>query len=146
MKVASAFALHNWVANVKRVSKHPGPQDRGRPGIPQAGGDGRGDQGGDARACCLSTLFGVLLPTDDFSPNQTRNYLRIAAGDTTPAGLVGTAWGDERIAGAARLAGRSLEPSWRALGLYRIRGSRDRAVGATDRNWSTSCKPAKARA
>jgi hypothetical protein len=118
VKVASAFALHNWVANVKRVSKYPGPRlvvdlEYRRPVAMVE------ISRGGARGLLPIDATGVLLPTEDFSPNQTRNFLRVAAGETTPAGLVGTNWGDERIAGSARLA-ELLETEWRRVGLYRI--------------------------
>ncbi len=44
---------------------------------------------------------GVFLPPDEFSASQTRNYLRVEAGNSTPVGAVGTPYGDPGVAGAA---------------------------------------------
>lgn len=124
VKVAGAFALHNWVSNVKRVSKHSGPKvmvdvEYRKPVamVEVTSGGSRG----------LLPIDGssVLLPTEDFSPNQTRAYPRIAASEASPIGITGTPWGDERIAGGARLAA-LLEESWSKLGLYRILVSGER--------------------
>lgn len=124
VKVAGAFALHNWVASVKRVSKHADPKvvvelEYRKPVamVEVASGGSRGLLPIDAAS--------VLLPTDDFSPSEARAYPRIAASEASPAGLTGTGWGDERIAGAARLAD-LLDKSWGKLGLYRIVVSGDR--------------------
>lgn len=118
VKVAGAFALHNWVAKVKRVSKHADPKvvvdvEYRKPVamVEVTSGGGRGLLPIDAAS--------VLLPTDDFSPTEIRAYPRVAAGEASPAGLTGTPWGDERIAGAARLAA-LLDEAWGRLGLYRI--------------------------
>jgi hypothetical protein len=66
---------------------------------------------------------GVLLPSDDFAQNQAKNFLRIAAGHSTPAGVYGAPWGDERVAGAARLAA-ALGDRWRDAALVRIEAVR----------------------
>jgi hypothetical protein len=117
-KVARAFALHPWVANVTRVSKHHPRRilvqlEYRRPvamvEVPFH------DRGG---------LFpvdpqGVLLPPTDFDEQQARDYLRVSAGDTWPAGPVGTPWGDQRVTGAAQIAD-AIGPAWKELALYRI--------------------------
>jgi hypothetical protein len=61
----------------------------------------------------------VLLPSADFAQNQAKGFLRIAAGDVAPAGIYGSKWGDERIAGAARIAAAWGE-RFQTVGLYRI--------------------------
>jgi len=138
-RIAAAFAAHTWVAEVRRVSKHAGPSVQvqlvyrrpiamveviagGRAGLLPVDGQG------------------VLLPPEDFSPNQAPNYLRIAAPGSKPAGPVGTSWGDPRVLGAARIAAawnqhdaadRDLGeapsgdsegefPAWKQIALYRI--------------------------
>jgi hypothetical protein len=62
---------------------------------------------------------GVLLPPGDFSAEQARDYLRVSLADATPAGPVGTPWGDPRVDGAARIAA-VLQEHWKQLGLYRV--------------------------
>lgn len=124
VKVASAFTLHNWVASVKRVSKHPGPRIVVDLEYRQPVAMVEVTQNGE-RGLLPIDVSGVLLPTEDFSPKETRNYLRISADNTAPVGLVGTAWGDERIAAAARLAS-LLGSAWQPLGVYRIAVSSDR--------------------
>lgn len=127
VKVAGAFALHNWVAKVKRVSKNADPkvvvdlEYRKPVAMVEV-------NTGGARGLLPIDAASVLLPTDDFSRTATRAYPRIWARDASPAGLTGTPWGDERIAGAARLAA-LLEESWGMLGLYRIAvsGERDKS-------------------
>lgn len=117
-KVSQAFALHSWVAKVARVQKSFPAQirvdleyrrpmamvevnTRGRPGLLFIDGSG------------------VLLPSADFTTDESHHYLRISAGNVAPGGVYGTPWGNEKIAGAARLAAAWGE-RWQALGLYRI--------------------------
>jgi hypothetical protein len=118
-EVSRAFALHAWVAKVGRVEKRFPAQvhveleyrrpvaavevtDRGKPGL----------------------LFvddqGVLLPSADFASNQGQDYLRIAVGNSSPAGY-GMPWGDDgqRVAGAARIAA-AWGDRFHAADLYRI--------------------------
>jgi hypothetical protein len=118
-RVAQAFAAHTWVAEVRRVVKQAGPRvvvelayrrpvamvevvSAGRPGLLPL----------DEQA--------VLLPPEDFSPNEARDYLRIQVADSKPAGPVGTPWGDPRITGAVHIAAAWREKPWKSLGLYRI--------------------------
>ena len=66
----------------------------------------------------------VLLPTSDFSADATTEYIRISAGDSLPnSKLAGTAWGDERVTQAAKLAA-YLTPQTHNLGLAKILGYR----------------------
>jgi hypothetical protein len=62
---------------------------------------------------------GVLLPPQDFSVAETRNYPTIAGVGSTPQGPAGTEWGDAIVCEAARLAD-ELGPSWKMLGLSAI--------------------------
>ncbi len=122
IKVAQAFSGHHWVEKVIRVSKHQPPRLvvelvyrrpvgmvevvlQSQPGLLPV----------DAS--------GVLLPPSDFSADQAHEYLRIAVPNTTPAGAVGTAWGDPRVVGAARIAS-LLQDSWKTLGLHHILANR----------------------
>jgi hypothetical protein len=121
-KVASAFAMHPWVAKVVRVEKRYPAQvhvalEYRRP-VLAVKLDAPGDEG---------LLFldeqAVLLPSADFEPSQARNFLRIAAAGETPNGVYGVPWNSERIAGAAALAD-CLETKWQPLGLYWITATR----------------------
>jgi hypothetical protein len=117
-QVARAFALHPWVARVERVAKrYPAAIDvklqYRRPVaaveiVHRAEGK-----------LLYVDAEGVLLPTEDFSTNQVKDFLRIASGGSLPAGLYGSPWGDERIAGAAQIAALWGE-RFREAGLYRI--------------------------
>ncbi|HND53562.1 MAG TPA: hypothetical protein PLV92_14235 [Pirellulaceae bacterium] len=118
VKVARAFGIHTWVSNVRRVRKEYPSRivvelEYRRP-VAMVEVVTNGERGllpVDAK--------GVLLPPQDFSPEQTRDYLRIAAGNTLPTGPAGTPWGDERIAGAAQVA-LALSDVWRDFQFYRI--------------------------
>lgn len=118
VRVAQAFAAHQWIERVKRVHKYKPPRlvveveyrqpvamvevvTNGQPGLLPVDRNG------------------VLLPPADFSAEQAHDFLRIAAADTAPAGPVGTVWGDPRVHGASCLAW-LLQDTWKTLGLYRI--------------------------
>jgi hypothetical protein len=118
VKIARAFSLHTWVEDVRRVRKeHPARvvvdlvyrqpvamvevTMNDRPGLLPV------------------DVHGVLLPPGDFSAEQARDYLRVSLADATPAGPVGTPWGDLRVGGAARIAA-VLQEHWKRLGLYRV--------------------------
>lgn len=102
-QIAQAFALHAWVAKVDRVTKEfPARVEvqltyrrpvaaveittGGQPGLLFVDADG------------------VLLPSGDFAQSQAKDFLRISAGSSTPASVYGAPWGDERVAGAAKVA------------------------------------------
>lgn len=116
--VGRAFAVHTWVARVKRVTKrYPGivqvDLDYRRPiAVVEVAPEGE-------RGLYFIDADSVLLPSEDFAPGQARGYLRIVAGKTAPAGPYGTPWGDERVAGAARIA-ELWQDRWQPLGLLRI--------------------------
>ncbi len=113
-RIARAFELHTWVARVRRVAKRPG---KTAPRILV-------DLVYREPIVMVKTLDGfwpidtegVLLPPNDFSPSQTRAYLRVWGGRRQPLGPVGTPFGDASIAGAARVAS-ALRDVWRKLGL-----------------------------
>jgi hypothetical protein len=117
-RVAQAFALHPWVHQVQRVSKHYPASIRvdvtyRRPvGVVEVE---RGDQPG----LLPIDRDGVLLPPEDFSVGQVKSLPRIAVGKTFPAGSVGTAWGDDRVAAAALVA-EVLCDDWPHVPLYQI--------------------------
>ena len=101
--LAAAFSLHPWVEKVIRVQKHyPARVDveleyrRPVAAVEVASQKEPGLLFIDAQ--------GVLLPSADFAQGQAKDFLRIVAGNETPASVYGTPWGSERIAGAARVA------------------------------------------
>ncbi len=116
-QVARAFELHTWVARVLRVIKRPGPDaprviidlEYRHPVVMVKTQEGFWPVDSE----------GVLLPPDDFSPSQTRSYLRVLAANSQPAGPVGTPFGDPGVDGAARLAS-VIEANWEDLGLQWI--------------------------
>jgi len=123
--LAAAFTLHPWVEKVVRVQKHYPARvevelEYRRPvaAVEVASQNEPGLLFIDAQ--------GVLLPSADFAQGQAKEFLRIAAGNETPAGVYGTPWGSERIAGAARVAaawediGDGAIKRWQTLKLYRI--------------------------
>jgi hypothetical protein len=102
-EVARAFALHAWVAKVVRVTKEFPARvnvelEYRRP-IAAVEITSQGQPG-----LLFVDAEGVLLPSEDFAQSQAKDFLRIAAGSSTPASVYGAPWGDERIAGAARVA------------------------------------------
>jgi hypothetical protein len=121
-RLAQAFALHPWVAEVLRVEKrYPAAAQvelRYRRPVLVVKLDVPGEEG---------LLFldedSVLLPSADFAPSQGREYLRIAAQGETPASIYGTRWGTERMARAARVAA-AWQKRWQPLGLYWLIASR----------------------
>lgn len=105
-KIASAFSLHPWVRQVSSVRKLPGgnvdvrlqyrtvaamvkvykPNEPGHPYYFPVDGDG------------------VLLPTTDFSPAQTIDYIHINVPNAYSMAVVGTPFGDRQVEAAAALA------------------------------------------
>lgn len=119
-RIRRAFAVHNWVAEVKQVRKsYPANVEidlvyrkpvasvevsyRGRPEL------------------LLIDEQGVLLPSpsEAFAARNLPEMLRIDAGDTAPAGPYGTDWGSPRVTAAARIAA-AWRDQWKLVGLYRI--------------------------
>jgi len=113
-RMATAFAAHPWVAHVERVSKaFPSGLEvvlRYRQPVAMV----------EVQDGALPVdVEGVVLPTGDFSPAEAEHYPRIGEIKTTPAGPVGTKWGDASVAGAAQIAA-VLGEDWKTLGLFRI--------------------------
>jgi hypothetical protein len=113
--IAQAFSLHPWVAKVLRVSKRYPAEIRVDLAYRQPVAVVKLNMP-DERGLLFIDAEGVLLPSD-FAPSEAKNYLRILAAGETPAGVYGTPWGSDRIAGAARVAA-AWGDRWKTLGLY----------------------------
>jgi hypothetical protein len=117
-QVAEAFALHAWVAKVVRVEKR-------YPAHVAVAVEYRRPVAaveitlGGQRQLLFVDAESILLPSADFAQNQAGDYLRIAGVSGGPAGVYGAPWGDERVAGAARIAA-AIGPRFKDAGLYRI--------------------------
>ena len=117
-QLAAAFTLHPWVAKVVRVQKqfpaaaHVELQYRRPVAVVRV------EPKGESRLLFVDAS-GVLLPSEDFAPEQGKDFLRIEAAGEVPTSGYGLPWQSERIAGAARVAA-ALADRWQSLGLYRI--------------------------
>ncbi len=114
IRIASAFATHPWIASVQRVSKHfPSGLDvevaYRRPVAMVEVTEG----------ALPVDAEGVVLPTSDFKPGEADRYPRIGGIQTSPGGLVGSAWGDAAVVGAAQIAA-ALANDFQTLQLFRI--------------------------
>ena len=113
-RIAQAFSLHAWVAEVRGVrKKHPG---------------GVAVDLAYRRPVCMVQVpdglyavdaEGVVLPSGDFSRVEVRMYPRLAGVDTVPTGTVGTRWRDVRVVEGAEIAA-VLGPAWSRLELDQI--------------------------
>jgi hypothetical protein len=133
-QVARAFELNTWVSRVNRVVKRPGKEaprviielDYRRPVVMVKTRNGFWPVDSE----------GVLLPPDDFSPSQTRSYLRVVTDNWQPAGPVGTPYGDSGINGAARIA-TAIDGIWADAGLQWIVVRKELPVDASQATHST---------
>ena len=118
-RIARAFSLSPWVADVVHVAKLPGA--RLKVDLVYR------------RPVCMVALRddllpvdadGVLLPygNDDFSGVERSRYPRVVGIATAPAGTVGECWGDTRVVGGAEIAA-ALADVWEPLGLLQIEPS-----------------------
>jgi len=114
-RIAQAFRLHPWVAEVRRVQiQFPAKVDvalRYRRPV--------------AMVEVKQGLFpvdadGVLLPPADFSVSQARRYPLIRNVHSTPQGPAGTNWGDIVVNAGARLTA-VLTPYWKKFRLAAVR-------------------------
>jgi hypothetical protein len=113
-RLTQAFALHPWISRVAAVRTSYPPRiqvdiEYRRPvamvevlgGLLPIDGDG------------------VLLPTEDFSPQDAQNYPRIAGIVSGPLGPLGTRWGDPAVESSAKLAP-VLQPVWSEFRLHHV--------------------------
>jgi hypothetical protein len=113
-RLTQAFSLHPWISRVAAVRTSYPPRiqvdlEYRRP---------------VAMVEVLGGLLpidvdGVLLPTEDFSPQDAQNYPRIAGIVSGPLGPLGTRWGDPTVEAAAKL-GPVLQPVWKEFGLHHV--------------------------
>jgi hypothetical protein len=122
-RIASAFSVHPWVRRVVAVRKLPGGEvdvhlQYRRPVAmvfvisrhPEIKG----------RSFFAVDDEGVVLPTTEFSREETTKYIHIEVPDVYPTGGVGSSFGDSRVTGAAKLAA-LVEPLRVSLKLKSIR-------------------------
>lgn len=112
-KVADAFALHPWVAEVTQVRKSASrvvvELEYRKPIAMVEVADG----------LIPVDRKGVLLPTDDFSRSEIRSCLRVDIPNVSPYADVGIVWADQRVLDAARIAA-AWGDKWKQLNLYEI--------------------------
>jgi hypothetical protein len=130
--IAQAFESHSWVKTATRVTKSSGgkvavdlvyrrpvamvycsPQDASAGFYPV-----------DDEA--------ILLPVDDFSPEQVYEYLLIIADGTAPAGDSGMAYGSSLVVDTLKLC-RFLEQDRKQLGLQRVYVDEDERMSGSSR-------------
>jgi hypothetical protein len=114
-RVTNAFASHPWVAKVKHVAKR-------HPALIKV------DLAYRKPVCMVKVprgllpidADGVLLPSEDFSPNEAATqYLAIRELDREPTGPVGSRWSDSRAIGGAEIAA-AIGDAWKPLHLTSI--------------------------
>ena len=105
-RLHTAFGLHPWVERVVRVRKQYPPSvdvklvyRRPVLMVEVPGGLFPVD------------IYGVLLPSEDFSPVEADRYPRVAGVRSAPGGPVGCVWEDAAVLAAAQVAS-VLEPVW----------------------------------
>lgn len=124
--IAEAFALHPWVEEVVSVKKS----------FPPAVQVDLNYRRPAAMVQVKLGLYpvdvhGVLLPPQDFSSAEAKQYPLLQEIVSTPQGPAGTDWGDPVVAEAAQLAS-DLAPVWKSLKLASIVCPRTTGPAATD--------------
>jgi hypothetical protein len=113
-RIAAAFSLHPWVAEVRRVTKYHPARVRAelvyRKPVCMVEVPGR---------LLPVDERGVLLPAADFSQVEAREYPCLVGIRTVPVGPAGEHWGDARVVGAAEIAA-VFGAAWQELKLDRI--------------------------
>lgn len=126
-RIAHAFEMHPWVAEVTRVSKQAPAnvvvdlayrQPVAWVEVPE------GMFGQQGQAALPVDSKSVLLPQADFTPDDLGLFIRIDIENLSMCGPTGTPWGDPRVEGAAAIAS-LLGEQWRELGLYEIKAMAD---------------------
>lgn len=114
-RLARAFDIHPWVREVVAVKlRHPAGatvEIRCREPVAMVAVPG-GLLPVDAE--------GILLPSDDFTPQMAARYPKITDIGSGPRGAVGAPWGDPRVEEAAAIAS-VIGPEWERLNLVACR-------------------------
>jgi hypothetical protein len=114
VRIAKAFELHPWIAEVKGVTKHHPARmtvelvyRRPVAMVVVPGG------------LYAIDIQAIVLPSDDFSPVEATRYPRLAGMPGVSSPVAGTRWTDDRVIGAAQIAAQLLD-DWHSLALHRI--------------------------
>jgi hypothetical protein len=113
-RLEQAFGLHAWVAHVDSVrTSYPAHirvdlQYRRPIAMVEVYG-----------GLLPIDIDGVLLPTEDFSPQEAQVYPRICGVHSSPLGPLGTRWDDPSVEAAAHLA-EYLKSIWQTLSLHHL--------------------------
>lgn len=114
-RLARAFDIHPWVREVVRVQlRHPASatvEIRCREPVAMIAVPG---------GLLPIDSEGILLPSDDFSPQAAARYPKITGITSGPRGAIGSVWGDPRVEEAAAVAS-VVGPEWERLGLVECR-------------------------
>lgn len=123
-RLARAFDIHPWVREVLRVTiRHPAAATVEvvcREPVAMVAVPG-GLLPVDAE--------GILLPSDDFSPESAARYPKITGITSGPRGAIGFTWGDRLVEEAAAVAS-VIGPEWERLDLVECRPKAGTDTGA----------------
>jgi hypothetical protein len=114
-RLARAFDIHPWVREVVTVRlRHPAAatvEIRCREPVAMVAVPG---------GLLPIDAEGVLLPSDDFTPDAAARYPKITGIASGPRGAIGFTWGDPLVEEAAAVAS-VIGPEWERLGLVACR-------------------------
>ena len=121
-KIASAFSIHPWVSDVFSVRKLPSGvidvQLEYRMAVAMVHVISQHQEVKDDAFFAVDGN-GFLLPTRDFTSQETLDYIHIRIPGVYPTGSVGGPFGDHRVTAAAKVAA-LLHPYRKDLGLLSI--------------------------
>jgi len=127
-RLARAFDMHPWVRRVVGVRlRHPAAavvevvcrEPAAMVGVP----------GG----LLAVDAEGIVLPSQDFTPESAADYPRVSGIASSPVGAAGFPWGDPLVQEAAALAA-AIGPDWKLLGFRECRPAPIVAAG-DGRSW-----------
>lgn len=125
--VRNAFVHHPWIREVERIRIfHPANLEAVlvyRDPVAMVALPDYDPDDGEAWILPIDSEA-TLLPAEDFTPEFAQKFPRIDVGNTVPSGPVGSAWGDEMVADAAKIA-ELLYKDWEQLRdvLYQVERS-----------------------
>jgi hypothetical protein len=124
-RLERAFGMHPWVREVVEVRlRHPAAarvEVRCREPVAMIAVPG---------GLLAVDGEGVVLPSEDFTPEVAAGFPRVSGIVSSPLGVAGSRWGDAAVHEAAALAA-AIGPEWRDLGLRDVRPVEAR----TGRTW-----------